>query len=98
MKPISELLQLCLDGGSHSVAINGGSGCSADALRRKTLDFAAAFGPVKGASGTVVFTDLLGLTTAPGQVLAVQSVNPGIEANDGSAREQVDSNFFGPIP
>ncbi|HTM96686.1 MAG TPA: YdbH domain-containing protein, partial [Croceibacterium sp.] len=50
------------------------------------LDFAAAFGPVKGASGTVVFTDLLGLTTAPGQVLTVKSVNPGIEVNDGSVR------------
>ena len=52
----------------------------------EALDFAAAFGPVKGASGTVVFTDLLGLTTAPGQVLAVKSVNPGIEVNDGSVR------------
>jgi hypothetical protein len=50
------------------------------------LDFAAAFGPVKGASGTVVFSDLLGLTTAPGQVLTVRSVNPGIEVNDGSIR------------
>jgi hypothetical protein len=50
------------------------------------LDFAAAFGPVQGASGTVVFTDLLGLTTAPGQVLTVKSVNPGIEVNDGNVR------------
>jgi hypothetical protein len=47
------------------------------------LDFAAAFGPVKGASGTVEFTDLLGLTTAPNQVLKVASVNPGIEVTDG---------------
>ncbi|MGC1270035.1 MAG: hypothetical protein WA842_05485, partial [Croceibacterium sp.] len=30
-----------------------------------SLDLAAAFGPVQGASGTVVFTDLIGLTTAP---------------------------------
>ena len=48
------------------------------------LDFAAAFGPVRGASGTIAFTDLLGLTTAPGQRVAVRSVNPGIEVTDGS--------------
>ena len=47
------------------------------------LDFAAAFGPVKGTSGTVVFTDLLGLVTAPDQRLAIASINPGIEVNDG---------------
>ncbi len=47
------------------------------------LDFAAAFGPVKGASGTIIFTDLLNLTTAPGQKLRVASINPGIEVTDG---------------
>ncbi len=47
------------------------------------LDFAAAFGPVKGASGTVEFTDLIGLTTAPDQRLRIGSVNPGIEVTDG---------------
>jgi hypothetical protein len=48
-----------------------------------SLDFAAAFGPVKGASGTVEFTDLLGLTTAPGQRIRIGSVNPGIEVEGG---------------
>jgi hypothetical protein len=47
------------------------------------LDFAAAFGPVKGASGTVEFIDLLNLTTAPGQKIRVASVNPGVEVLDG---------------
>ncbi len=47
------------------------------------LDFAAAFGPVKGASGTVEFTDLIGLTTAPNQRIRIASVNPGIEVTDG---------------
>ncbi|WP_095011332.1 YdbH domain-containing protein [Tsuneonella mangrovi] len=47
------------------------------------VDFAAAFGPVSGASGTVEFSDLLGMTTAPDQKLYVKSVNPGIEVNDG---------------
>jgi hypothetical protein len=54
-----------------------------------SLDFAAAFGPVKGASGTVEFTDLLGLTTAPGQRLRIASVNPGIEAADGMVTFQL---------
>jgi hypothetical protein len=49
----------------------------------EALDFAAAFGPVKGASGTIEFTDLLGMTTAPNQRLRVASINPGIEVTDG---------------
>ncbi len=47
------------------------------------LDFAAAFGPAEGLSGTVVFDDLLGLVTAPDQRLKIKSINPGIEVNDG---------------
>ena len=54
-----------------------------------SLDLAAAFGPVKGASGTVVFTDLIGLTTAPGQRIRIASVNPGIETNDGTVTFQL---------
>lgn len=49
-----------------------------------SLDFAAAFGPVKGLSGAVEFTDLLGLVTAPNQSVRVASINPGIEVNDGT--------------
>lgn len=48
------------------------------------LDFAAAFGPVKGASGTINFTDLLGLVTAPDQRFTLASINPGIEVFDGT--------------
>ncbi|QKG72774.1 YdbH domain-containing protein [Erythrobacter mangrovi] len=47
------------------------------------LDFAAAFGPVNGASGQIEFTDLLSLTTKPGQKLYVASINPGVEVLDG---------------
>ena len=47
------------------------------------FDFAAAFGPVQGVSGTIVFTDLLGLVSAPCQQIKVASINPGIEVNDG---------------
>ncbi|MBU1756249.1 MAG: exoprotein [Alphaproteobacteria bacterium] len=48
------------------------------------FDFAAAFGPVRGASGTIVFTDLLSLTTAPNQRLSIGSINPGVEVTGGT--------------
>ncbi len=54
------------------------------------LDFAAAFGPVKGTSGTVYFNDLLGLQTAPNQTLRFASINPGIEATDGELSFQLE--------
>ena len=47
------------------------------------LDFAAAVGPLKGVAGTVEFTDLLGLVTAPDQHLRIGAINPGIEVDDG---------------
>ncbi|MFT4027615.1 MAG: YdbH domain-containing protein [Novosphingobium sp.] len=56
------------------------------------LDFAAAFGPVKGAAGTIVFTDLLNLVTAPDQRLRIASINPGIEATDGELRYELRPN------
>jgi hypothetical protein len=46
-------------------------------------DLAAAFGPVTGLSGTIRFTDLLALQSAPGQVATVASINPGIAVTDG---------------
>lgn len=57
------------------------------------LDFAAAFGPVKGLSGEVVFTDLLGLVTAPDQTLRIASINPGIEVTDGVLSFQMKPNY-----
>lgn len=49
-----------------------------------SLDLAAPFGPVEGISGTVVFNDLLGLTTAQDQRLHIDAINPGIEVYDGN--------------
>jgi hypothetical protein len=50
------------------------------------LDFAAAFGPVRGLKGEVAFTDLLNLTTAPDQTVTIAAINPGIEVTDGRVR------------
>ena len=50
----------------------------------ESLDLAAAFGPVKGLKGSLVFTDLLGLVTAPNQILQVASINPGVEVEGGT--------------
>ncbi|TCP35003.1 YdbH domain-containing protein [Sphingomonas sp. BK235] len=46
-------------------------------------DLAAAFGPVEGIAGTIVFTDLLALASAPDQVATVRSINPGVPVLDG---------------
>lgn len=54
-----------------------------------SLDLAAPFGPVEGARGTIVFTDLLALTTAPDQKLYVKSINPGIEVDEGEITWQL---------
>lgn len=54
------------------------------------LDFAAAFGPVTGTRGTVVFTDLLGLVTAPDQRLTLATINPGIEVHEGELSFQLE--------
>ncbi|MEO6433724.1 MAG: YdbH domain-containing protein [Sphingomicrobium sp.] len=53
------------------------------------LDLAAPFGPITGIKGTIHFSDLLGLTTAPGQTLSLGTVNPGILVGDGTIRYQL---------
>lgn len=49
-------------------------------------NLAAAFGPVRGLSTRVHFTDLLGLVTAPAQEMRLASVHPGVEVRDGLVR------------
>jgi len=57
-----------------------------------SFDFAAAFGPVQGVAGTIQFTDLLGMVTAPNQRLQIRSFNPGIEVESGELRYEIREN------
>ena len=55
----------------------------------RDMDLAASFGPITGMNGTIVFTDLLGMQTAPGQTVTLESVNPGILVENGVLRYQL---------
>ena len=68
---------------------SGGEVTSSGDFSTAGLDFAAPFGPVSGASGTIHFNDLLGLTTPPGQMLSVKAINPGILVENGVIRYQL---------
>lgn len=59
---------------------------STGVFRTTGTDLAAAFGPVSGLSGEIVFTDLLNLQTAPGQVVTLAEVNPGVPVSNGLIR------------
>jgi hypothetical protein len=59
---------------------------SSGTFRTAGADLAAAFGPVKGLSTEIRFTDLLGLVSAPGQTATIAEVNPGITVAEGMIR------------
>jgi hypothetical protein len=54
---------------------------------------AAPFGSATGVKGDIRFTDLLGLVTAPDQLLTVATVNPGILVEDGVVHYRVLPDF-----
>ncbi|WP_375427014.1 YdbH domain-containing protein [uncultured Sphingomonas sp.] len=61
---------------------------STGAFATEGIDLAAAFGPVTGLKGRIVFDDLLALRSAPGQVATIATINSGIPVNDGVLRYQ----------
>ncbi len=76
--------------GSGRIDWNAAAVTSTGHFTTDKFDFAAAFGPVDGVSGTVVFTDLLGMVTAPDQTLKIAAINPGIEVYQGELRFQLE--------
>ena len=70
----------------------GGKVTSSGDFSTANMDLAAPFGPVTGLSTNIHFTDLLGLTTSPGQVATVRSINPGILVENGAIRYQLLPN------
>lgn len=50
---------------------------------------AAAFGPVSRLAGDIRFIDLLGLVTAPDQVMTAAGINPGVLVENGVVRYQL---------
>jgi hypothetical protein len=69
--------------GNGLIRWNGDSLTSSGKFRTESLDFAAAFGPVTGASGEIAFDDLVALSTPPGQQVKLALVNPGVEVKEG---------------
>lgn len=78
--------------GSGRIDWNSAGVTSTGSFSTDGLDFAAAFGPTKGVSGTVEFSDLLGLVTKPNQRLRIAAINPGIEVDDGQVSFQLQPN------
>ena len=75
--------------GRGEIAWRPGAIGSSGTFSTDDLDFAAAFGPVEGVRTSLHFTDLLGLTSAPGQVAEIGLARLGIDVFDGRIRYQL---------
>jgi translocation and assembly module TamB len=75
--------------GQGRIAWDGANVTSTGEFTLNDMDLAAPFGPVTGMNGTIRFTDLLGLETAPGQTMTLESINPGILVENGVIRYQL---------
>lgn len=79
--------------GAGRIDWSDGAVTSTGAFRTDGLDFAAAFGPVKGMKGEIRFTDLLGLVTEPSQRMMIADINPGIAVTDGVITYRILPDF-----
>ena len=75
--------------GQGRIRWTDGSVVSDGEFRTDGLNLAAAFGPVTGLKGTIRFTDLLGLVTAPDQRATIAEVNPGVAVTEGVIRYRI---------
>jgi hypothetical protein len=78
--------------GTGRIDWSAGNVTSSGKFSTKAIDFAAAFGPVRGLSGTVEFADLIGLVTRPDQRVRIASINPGVDVTDGEVSFQLLGN------
>jgi hypothetical protein len=62
-------------------------------FKLRAASLAAPFGPATGVVTDIRFTDLLGLETAPGQMLTVATVNPGILVEQGVVSYRIAPGF-----
>jgi hypothetical protein len=69
--------------GSGAIAWSPAGVTSTGDFATAGTDLAAAFGTVTGLRGSIHFTDLLALESAPAQVATVATINPGIPVTDG---------------
>ncbi len=78
--------------GAGIIRWKGDKVTSSGRFRTEGLDFAAAFGPVSGASGEIEFDDLVALSTPSGQRVKLALVNPGVEVKDGTIAYRLRPN------
>jgi len=79
--------------GQGRIVWAGGNVTSTGAFRTEGINLAAAFGPVTGLKGEIIFTDLLGMVTAPDQVVTIAEANPGVAVTDGVIRYRILPDF-----
>ena len=78
--------------GRGRIEWDGGGTRSSGTFSTADMDFAAPFGPVEGLTTNVIFTDLLGLVSAPGQLAEIDLVRTGVDILDGRIRYQLRPN------
>jgi translocation and assembly module TamB len=79
--------------GQGRIAWDSGGVRSSGTFTTADMNLAAPFGPVERLSTTIHFTDLLGLTSAPGQEARIGVVRPGIDVFDGVVRYQLRPDY-----
>lgn len=76
--------------GTADFTLDRGKIRATGAVTARDLGFdTARIGAVDGVSGTMVFSDLLALTSAPGQVFTIGRIQPGLPLEDGEVSLQL---------